>query len=109
MATLVDLTGASYPETFNEQKITPMQGISLLPAFKNESLNRTEPLYWQWGKGGAIRDGNIKAVFLEGKWELFDIARDRNESNDLSQQYPEKLQQMKQMYADWYASTDAGK
>jgi arylsulfatase A-like enzyme len=109
MATLVEITGASYPETFNDQNITPVQGISLLPAFENESLNRTEPLFWQWGKGGAIRDGKMKAVILEGKWELFDVAKDRNESNDLSLQYPEKLERLKQMHAEWYASTASGK
>jgi arylsulfatase A-like enzyme len=109
MATLVDLTGATYPETFNGQAITPMQGTSLLPAFDNRPLAREKPLYWQWRAGGAVRDGNMKAVFFSGAWELFDLSKDRNESTDLSSKYPEQLQRMKRMWAEWYYSTDAGK
>jgi arylsulfatase len=109
MATLVDLTGATYPESFKEQEIIPMQGTSLLPAFDNRPLNREKPLYWQWKKGGAVRDGDMKAVFFSGAWELFDLSKDRNEANDLSAQYPEQLQRMKRMWAEWYYSTDAGK
>jgi arylsulfatase A-like enzyme len=109
MATLVDLTGATYPETFNGQAITRMQGTSLLPAFGNQSLKREKPLFWQWRRGGAVRDGEMKAVFNNNTWELFDLSKDRNESNDLSAQYPEQLQEMKRMWAEWYDSTATGK
>jgi arylsulfatase len=109
MATLVDLTGAIYPETFNDQAITPMQGTSLLPAFGNQPLERGKPLYWQWRAGGAVRDGDMKAVFHNNAWELFDLSKDRNESNGLSAQHPEQLQEMKRMWAAWYDSTKTGK
>jgi arylsulfatase len=51
----------------------------------------------------------MKPVFNNKTWELFDLSKDRNESNDLSAQYPEKLQEMKRMWAEWYHSTDTGK
>lgn len=107
MPTLVDLSGATYPATFNGHVITPMQGISLLPAFENRSLQRDGPLYWQWKKGGAVRNGAMKAVFFNDTWELFDLSKDRNESNDLSAQYPDVLQRMKWMWTEWYHSTNA--
>lgn len=109
MPTLVDLSGATYPVTFNGQVITPMQGTSLLLAFEKQPLARENPLFWQWKKGGAVRVGAIKAVFFSGKWELFDFSKDRNESNDLSAKYPEQLQRMKRMWTEWYHSADAGK
>ena len=103
MATLVELTGANYPKTFNDKAITPMQGVSLLPALENKSLKRENPIFFQWSQGGAVRDGNWKAVFWAKKWELFDMSKDHNESNDMSLKYPEKMSIMKNMYKKWYS------
>ena len=54
MATFVDITGAKYPAEFNNQKITPMQGESLLPAFKGEKSTREKPIFWEWSDGKAV-------------------------------------------------------
>jgi arylsulfatase A-like enzyme len=102
MSTLVDLTGATYPAERNGKPIFPMQGTSILPTFEGKPLTRETPIFFQWAKGGAVRDGNWKAVFWGEKWKLFDFSKDRNESSDLSSHYPEKLQSMKAMHADWY-------
>jgi len=109
MATLVDLTGAPYPETFDGKAITPMQGVSLLPAFENKPLSREQPLFFQWSKGGAVRNGDWKAVFWEKKWELFNLSEDRNESNNLSGKYPEKMSAMQDLYRNWYQAAQKGK
>jgi arylsulfatase len=106
MATLVDVTGARYPETLNDQVIVPMQGVSLQPAFENQSLQREKPIFWQWNKGGAIRIGDMKAVFYNGTWELFDLSKDRNESNDLSSQYPKILDEMQREWKHWIQTTE---
>ncbi|MGB0745089.1 MAG: arylsulfatase, partial [Opitutales bacterium] len=47
MPTLVELTGASYPELFNGESVTPMQGLSLLPVFTNPDANltRSKPIF----------------------------------------------------------------
>jgi len=108
MATLVELTGATYPDTFNGEPVVPMQGISLLPAFDNKPLVRNKPLFWQFGRGGGVRDGNMKAVYYRKKWELFDLENDRNESHDLANQYPERLATMKAMYDTWFKSVRKG-
>ncbi|MDD7986047.1 arylsulfatase [Lentisphaera marina] len=100
MSTYVELTGANYPS-----KVTPMQGASLAPTFSAQVLNRAKPLFWQWSKGGGVRDKNWKAVFWGKKWELFDMSKDQNESNDLASQYPEKLQALKKSYNTWYSQT----
>jgi arylsulfatase len=105
MSTLVDLTGASYPKTFSGKAVIPMQGVSLLPAFEKKPVVREQPLFFQWSNGGAVRDGDWKAVFWGKRWELFDMSRDHNESIDLSSRYPEKMSAMKKMYHDWYRAT----
>ena len=38
MATTVTATGAAYPKRFHGKQDSPMQGVSLLPGFANESL-----------------------------------------------------------------------
>ncbi len=109
MATVVELSGATYPKDFQGHQITPMQGVSLVPAFENIAQPRKKPVFWQWSRGGGIRDNKMKAVFWGKQWELYDMSKDRNESHDLSAAYPEKLKTMKKQYTDWYGSTAAGR
>lgn len=108
MATLVDLSGASYPKMFNGKTITPMQGVSLLPVFNNKPLAREKPIFFEWKSGGAVRHGDWKAVFWKKKWELFDMSNDHNESNDLSSKYPKKMRQMQEMHRKWYKDCRKG-
>lgn len=112
MSTLVDLAGASYPTTVKNVNIPPMQGISLLPAFQGKPLNRPKPIFWQWSGGGAIRDGDMKAVFWgggkAGAWELYDLSKNLNETDDLAFKMPEKLEAMKAQWHGWYANRGVG-
>ena len=105
MPTLVELTGATYPTTFDGEAIPPMQGISLVPTFKKEPLERPNPLYWEYSEGFAIREGDLKAVRLrrapEKEWELYDLSKDGNESNDLAKEMPEKLEYLKSKWKKW--------
>ena len=105
MPTAIELSGASYPTHYKGKPVTPMQGVSILPALNSEALTREQPLCWKWRNGGAVRQGNWKAVYSGKKWELFDFTKDHNESNDLSKEYPEKMNIMKKLHQDWYAST----
>lgn len=101
MATLVDLTKAEYPESHNNHPVTPMQGTSILPALNGKKIEREKPLYWQWARGGAIRQGDIKAVFNNKKWELYNISKSRNECKP--ENNPEKLNNMKKNWEKWYS------
>jgi len=106
MATLVDLTGATYPKSRNDSPVTPMQGTSLLPALRGEPIQREQPLFWQWSRGGAIRQGAMKAVFQNnGRWELYNIDTDRNENHDLAASAPELLEAMTRKWDAWFETT----
>ena len=107
MPTLVELSGAKYPETYQNKPLTPMQGVSLLPSLEGKPLVRKNPIYWQWAAGGAIRIGKMKAVFWgrNNQWELYNLAKDNNESNDLAQSMPEMLESMKKQWKEWLIST----
>ncbi|MDZ7722261.1 MAG: arylsulfatase [candidate division KSB1 bacterium] len=104
MPTLVEITGAKYPDTFKGTRITPMQGSSLKPAFQNCPLDREKPLYWKWKQGGGMREGDTKAVFYNKEWELYHIESDRNETIDLAQMRPDELKEMKKRWRRWYKS-----
>jgi arylsulfatase A-like enzyme len=108
MPTIVELTGATYPEAGNNKAIPPMQGISLLPAFDGKPLKREKPIFWQWSSGGAIRDGDMKAVFwgagAKRKWELYNLSKDTNETSDLSAIMPEKLKSLESRWQEWISS-----
>ena len=100
MATAVDVSGASYPKTFHDgQSIKPMEGKSLVPAFLGQSIERAA-IYWEHEGNRAIRSGDYKLVAkgAKGKWELYNIAKDRSEQNDLSEKDPERTKKMADMW-----------
>jgi arylsulfatase len=101
MATCVNLAGASYPTEFNGKPITPMEGTSLLPAFDGQSL-KSRAIFWEHEGNRAMRDGDWKlvATYPAGKWELYNMALDRTEMQDLADKEPERL---KSMIAQWEA------
>jgi len=103
MATCVDIAGASYPKTFEGREITPMQGQSLLPLLKGSGEFAKRPLYWEHEGNAALRVGDRKLVRkgINGPWELFDLAADRTEQNDLAEEHPEEVQGMVKQWRTW--------
>jgi arylsulfatase len=49
-----------------------------------------------------MRQGDWKISALKNKtWELFNLAEDRTESNDLATKHPEKVKQMDELWQIW--------
>jgi arylsulfatase A-like enzyme len=91
MATCVDVAGAQYPTESNGQQITPLEGVSLRPAFEGLPLQRPNPIFWEHEGNRAVLDGQWKLVALADRpWRLYDIARDRTEQHDLAAAQPER-------------------
>jgi len=108
MATCVDLGGASYPETYQGQAIQPMEGKSLASVFESDQLDHRH-LFFEHEGNAALRVGDWKLVGADviqrdqtdvSKWELYNIAKDRSELNDLAKTHPQKLQEMISLYED---------
>lgn len=90
MATCVAAAGATYPA-----EATPLEGRSLLPAFRDQPFPR-EALYWEHEGNRAVRVGDLKAVAKgpAGPWELYDLSVDRVEAHDLAPREPAKLREL---------------
>jgi arylsulfatase A-like enzyme len=108
MPTLLEFAGGKYPETFNGNKIQPMEGISLLPAMTGRELKRERPLFWEHEGNRAMRSGDWKLVSAYDyttkrfkAWELYDMKNDRSELIDLSAKNSEQTKQMIDQYNRW--------
>ena len=107
MATCVDVSGATYPKEFAGEKIKPLHGVSLQPAFKGRSLNREEPIFWEHESNRAVRDGKWKLVAKENQpWELYDMEKDRSELHDLAGKNPKKVKTLAAKWDAWAARSD---
>ncbi|NDV61953.1 sulfatase-like hydrolase/transferase [Puniceicoccales bacterium CK1056] len=107
MPTFCELAGIETP--------TQTDGVSMLPALTGGQQKPHDYLYWEFTERGgsqAIRQGNFKAVRLNvsrdpsAKIELYDLASDPAEANDIASDHPEIVQQMASLFAE--ARTESG-
>lgn len=105
LPTLLDITGISYPHTYNGYSLTAMDGKSFLPVLENRTKKGRDSIYFQHARGMAFIDGCWKLVSKTGdkaSWELYDLSKDKNETNNLALQYPVRFQSMIASWEKWY-------
>jgi arylsulfatase A-like enzyme len=109
MATFIELAEADYPESYNGEKILPLEGESLLPIFQGKQRKDHDYYAWEWSGNRAYREGDTKVVWdkLTKQWELFDLSTDRTEINDLADKQPERLKQLTTAWYEWARRTGA--
>lgn len=101
MATILDITGSEYPETYNGHEIHPLEGSSLMPIVEDDTP-KNNPLFWEHEGNAGIREGQWKLVRdYPGDWELYDMANDRTELMDVAHKHPEKVAAMADRYNEW--------
>lgn len=102
MPTCAELAKASYPTVFKENKITPMEGRSLVPLLQGQSLGARE-LFWQYGAYDSVRSGTWKMTRNGGggAWMLFDLAKDPTELKDFSKVNPEIAKTLLEKWKGW--------
>ena len=106
MATFVDVSGAVYPLSVGDRPVTPMEGLSLVPAFSNRPLDREGVFFEHEGSRAALVDQwKLVARGRDGPWELYDMDADRTETRDLASQYPEELSRLTSLWEDWALRT----
>lgn len=107
MPTFMEASGTKYPSSYKGNDIHPYNGLSLLPAFQGKALpERT--LYWEHEGNRAIRVKDWKMVSKSsdkkpyvGPWELYNLAEDKTELNNLAAKFPGKVKEMEAMWNKW--------
>jgi arylsulfatase A-like enzyme len=84
-----------------------LDGVDLTPYLTGANAERPhQTIYWRYGDQWAIRDGDWKLVVSKGgsgKPELYDLSRDRSESNDLASAETSKVAKLQKMWDAWSA------
>src|SRR5699024_8977812 len=101
MATILDITGSEYPETYNGHEIHTLEGSSLMSIVEDDTP-KNNSLFWEHEGNAGIREGQWKLVRdYPGDWELYDMANDRTELMDVAHKHPEKVAAMADRYNEW--------
>jgi arylsulfatase len=102
MATCIDISGAQYPSHYKANKITELEGKSLLPIFQGRKRKGHDAIFWEFMRNKAVRRGKWKIVTIgDNPWQLYNMEADRTELNDLSAKMPEKVAELAELYNAW--------
>jgi arylsulfatase A-like enzyme len=84
-----------------------LDGVDLMPYLTGQNTARPhETIYWRYGPQWAVRQGDLKLVVSKGgseQPELYDLAKDASESNNLASAQPEKVKQLQSVWNKWSA------
>ncbi len=104
MPTCLEAANTTYPDT---DSLYALQGKSLLKTFKGDTFDRG-PLFWEHETNRGVRIGKWKLASegndqppWAGEWELYNIEKDRIESNNLADKYPEKVKKLAKLWDEW--------
>ncbi|MEM6963919.1 MAG: sulfatase [Bacteroidota bacterium] len=83
-----------------------IDGVDLMPfILKEKSTRPHRVLYWKKETRAAIRNGDWKLLrFPDRPAELYDLQQDISESNNLADDYPEKVKQLYRELFEWEKS-----
>ncbi|WP_315104600.1 arylsulfatase [uncultured Microbacterium sp.] len=117
VATVLDVIGIAMPESYRGVPQRPLDGVSMKYSFDaapDGPTRKSVQYYSMLGTRGIWKDGwkaaavhaplSGKGHFDDDVWELYHVAEDRSESNDLAATHPEKLQEL---IAAWFAEAEA--
>jgi arylsulfatase len=95
LPTLAEITGCPIPTSYVGRELRPVSGVSLKPIIDGGELGPRAPIHLLFASDRGLRDGDWKLVSFQSEaWELYNVAEDRTELNNLADQEPERLQSM---------------
>ena len=109
MPTILDIADVPHSEEFEGRTVQPMQGRSVLDFLSGKAAAPYPDVarvgYELFGLR-AFFDGEWKLLqmpqpFASGEWELYNLKRDPGETNDLSSDYPQRVEEMVEMWEQY--------
>jgi arylsulfatase A-like enzyme len=96
LPTIAAAAGVTIPDKFAGRDLRTTTGISMLPLFEGRDSVPRQALHFQYVNDRAlISPDGWKIVSFRGQpWELYHLAKDRTELDNLAGQHPERVQQM---------------
>lgn len=76
-------------------------GFDMMPVLTGEIESSRDDMFWQRRNDKAARVGHWKWIESAKGNGLFNLDEDLGEVHDLSEEYPEKLNEMKQNFSNW--------
>ncbi|HLO79965.1 MAG TPA: arylsulfatase [Chitinophagaceae bacterium] len=108
MPTLLEITGASYPQQFKGKPIHPLIGKSMTPTLKLNTANihAEDGMGYELFEMKAYIKGDWKILRLPvpmgtGNWELYNITNDPGETTDLSSKFPDIKEQLIKAWGEY--------
>lgn len=104
LPTSLELAGGEYPDTYGGNETVPLDGKSLVPVIKGKQRDGYDQLYFEHVGGKALREGDWKIVQLNDNspWRMYNLSKDRTETNDVSAQNPERFKRMIKDWKSWF-------
>nr|WP_320118883.1 sulfatase-like hydrolase/transferase [uncultured Marinifilum sp.] len=92
----------------NASKIKGLDGVDLLPYLTHKTKSAPhEMLYWKKENRGTILKGDWKMLrFPDRPAELYNLAKDISENNNLAYKYPEKVRELFKDLWKWEAQLE---
>jgi len=109
LPTLLEAAGAAYPEEADGKPTPNLDGSSLMPIFRGRKRPRADILVSGWkDQKRMVRIGDWKIVRARNQpWELYHMAQDPSELNNLAGARPEKVKEIVQRYEAWLKANEA--
>ena len=93
--TILEIVGDKARKKWDKRTAPKAPGQSLLKVFTGDGKPREAPVWFSHDGHRAILEGDWKLVAAKGdKWELYNLAEDRNEVNNLAGKHPQKVRQL---------------
>ncbi|GIX01193.1 MAG: arylsulfatase [Thermogutta sp.] len=97
--TVLELAGISMPDRWNGQERPLPPGKSIVPLFTKDGTVEHDSFWFLHEDNRAIRAGDWKLVAARGDpWELYNLAEDRGETNNLATKLPEKVAELESLW-----------
>ena len=111
--TVMEATGLPFPKSVNGAVQKPFEGVSLIYSFDDaKAADRHTTQYFEmFGNRAIYQDGWVAATkhrtpwatapdgpLDQDKWELYHVAEDFSQANDLAASNPDKLKEMQDLF-----------